>query len=520
METKPVLYVLETRGITKRFSGVEVLTKVDFNVLSGETHAVLGENGAGKSTLMKIIMGLYMPDEGEIFFEGKRVHSRSPSDALKLGICMIYQELNVLPHLTIAENIFLGRELVKGILVDRRQMNIEAKKLMQEFSLNLDPNTPMRRLSIAQAQLVEIIKMVSTNAKIVIMDEPTSSLTDKEVQELYTIIRRLKEKGVSIIYISHRMAELFIVADRVSVFRDGSLVKTHDMRENVTNSMLIKEMVGRELNSLYPKQEAQIGDVVLEVRGLTRKNVINDISFIAKRGEILGFAGLVGAGRTETMRAIFGMDPYDSGETYLDGKKLRIRSPKDAIRNGIVMASEDRKNTDLVLCRSVRENISLPNLWMMSNFFILNARTERKLCRKISVEVAAKITGIEQMMSSLSGGNQQKIVLAKWLLSKAKVMILDEPTRGIDVGAKTEIYRIVSGLAAKGMTIILVSSDMPEILGICDRILVLCDGSIRGEFMRDEVLSGKVSQEDILSVALGGNLNECFRCKTGETINA
>ena len=496
-------YALEMRGITKRFSNVEVLSKIDFSVRQGETHALLGENGAGKSTLMKIIMGLYSPNEGEMYFNGEKIEPKSPSDALKIGISMIYQELNVLPHLTIAENIFMGREPQKGILIDRRKMNEDTRALMKEFKLDLSPQTPMRNLSIAQAQVVEIIKAVSYDSKMVIMDEPTSSLTAAETEELYLIIERLKKRGVSVIYISHRLEELLIVADRVTVFRDGHKIATHNMCD-VTKAQMIEEMVGRPLVDLYPKAETTIGDVMLEVKGLSRKGVIDDISFQARKGEILGFSGLVGAGRTETARAIFGMDPFDAGQILLEGKELRIRCPKDAIDNGIVMASEDRKQVGLVLCQSVRSNISLPNLDKIRNAFVLNRKKERRMCQQAINDVLVKTASMEQPVSSLSGGNQQKVVLAKWLLANPKVIILDEPTRGVDVGAKAEIYRIISKLAAEGRTVILISSDMPEIIGMCDRVLVLFQGKITGEFHREDIVSGKVGQQELLSAAIGG----------------
>ncbi len=498
--------ILEIRNISKKFPGVQVLSGMSFSVKAGEIHALLGENGAGKSTLMKIIMGQYAADEGEIVFNGEVLEGMNTAAILKKGISMVYQELNNLPYLTIAENVFVGREPKQKnrCFVDKKEMNRACGRLLKEFGQTLKPGAMMGELSVAQAQVIEIIKAVSRNARVVIMDEPTSSLSASEVEELYGTIRRLKSQGIAVIYISHRLEELFEIADRVTVLRDGQFIATRRVEET-TKDELIRLMVGRELENLYPKQPAEIGGTVLEVRHLVRRGVVNDVSFSVRSGEILGISGLVGAGRSETARAIFGLDPLDSGEIVLEGRPLRIRSPRDAIRSRIVMASEDRKNVGLVLCRSVKENISLPNLKLVSKGIFLRKKREKRLTEEAAGKLSTKIRSVEQEAVSLSGGNQQKVVLSKWLLAKPKVMILDEPTRGIDVGAKAEIHRIISGLAAEGMAVIMISSELGEILGMSDRILVMGEGRIKGEFSREEVSAGNVSQEDILKVALGGN---------------
>lgn len=499
--------ILEIRNISKRFPGVQALDKMSFSVYPGQIHALLGENGAGKSTLMKIIMGQYAPDSGEILFAGESLQHLTTAQVLNKGISMVYQELNNMPHMTVAENIFVGQELRKGIFVDKKQMEEKSEELLLEFGQPIRANSMMSELSVAQCQVVEIVKAVSRNARLVIMDEPTSSLSAEEVNKLYKAIRHLKEQGIAVIYISHRLEELFEVADCVTVLRDGRYVATRPVAET-NQDELIKLMVGRTLDSLYPKVSTKIGDTVLEVRHLKRGTTVNDVSFSVRSGEILGISGLVGAGRSETVRALFGMDKPDSGEVLLEGKPVRISSPRDAIRNRIVMASEDRKQVGLVLCRSVKENISLPNLEQFSKFGFINSPNEKKAAQRISDSLATKVSSLEQNVNALSGGNQQKVVLSKWLLSTPKVFILDEPTRGVDVGAKAEIHRIISSLAAEGMAVIMISSELPEILGMSDRILVMGDGRIKGEFSSEMVRAHAVTQEDILSVALGGNKNE------------
>jgi inositol transport system ATP-binding protein len=498
-------YILAVKGISKSFFGVHALENVDLMVKKGEVHALVGENGAGKSTLMKIIMGQQPPDSGSIVYDGKDVSIDTPAKALKLGISMIYQELNPIPYMSIADNIFLGREVMSRVpfLVNKKKLNEMAHTLLKRFNVALHPGMLMSDLSIAQIQMIEIVKAVSYDSKLIIMDEPTSSLSDEEVKELFRIIENLREKGVSIIYISHRMEEIFQLSDRVTVLRDGSYIGTDETR-NVTQATLISMMVGRELKNLFPKKDIKIEEPVLEVKNLTRKNVFNDITFSVRKGEILGIAGLVGAGRTEIARAIFGLDPIDEGRISLDGKIVKIKSPGDAINYGIDMVSEDRKEVGLVLCRSIKENIALPNLKQFTTGSFINFSKEKQNCQDVSSNIQLKMYNLQQEVNFLSGGNQQKVVIAKWLLAEPKVLILDEPTRGIDVGAKAEIYKLMSSLAAEGLAIIMISSELPEIMGMSDRVLVIHEGSLQTEYERKDILSGKVTEKDILQAAFGG----------------
>lgn len=493
-------FILEVRGISKQFPGVNALENVNLCLKKGEVHAVMGENGAGKSTLMKIVMGLYRADEGEIYLNGNKVEIDNPSTALKLGISMIHQELSPIPEMTIAENIFLGREEVykSTPFVKRKDLDNRTTELLKKFKMELNPKTKMSRLSVAQIQMIEIIKAVSYNSSVIIMDEPTSALSDDEVKKLFSTIRDLRKDGVGIIYISHRMEELFEIADSVTVLRDGKYIGTDSM-ENMTKERLISMMVGRELSNIFPKKDVSIGEVVFEVKHLTSKGVFEDINFQVRRGEILGISGLVGAGRSEIVRAIFGIDRFDSGELVLEGREIKVKGPYDAINNGIAMVSEDRKEIGLILCRSIKENIALPNIGNFCKGIFIKLNNEKKECQKAANDLSIRMRSINQIVENLSGGNQQKVVIAKWLLSNPKVLILDEPTRGIDVGAKAEIHRMMSDLAEQGLGIIMISSELPEIMGMSDRILVIGDGKINGEFVR-----GSVTQEDILKCALGG----------------
>ncbi len=495
--------VLEVKNVSKAFFGVPVLSGVDFSVRAGEVHALMGENGAGKSTLMKIIMGIYRGDSGEILFEGKPVEIRSARDALNLGITMIHQELNPIPAMTVAENVFVGREARVGRthFISRRAQNARAQALLKEYHMadRVSPSMKMSQLSIAQIQMMEIIKAVSYNARVIIMDEPTSSLSETETRELFKTIGLLKKSGVGIIYISHRMEEVFELSDRISVLRDGQMIGCLT-RDEATRDRIISMMVGRALSSGYPRSGAQRGDVALSAKALTRKGVFENISFDVRAGEILGFAGLVGAGRSEVMRALVGYDPLDSGELSVGGRPVAIRHPRDAKRHRIALASEDRKALGLILCRSIRENVSIQNEDQYSRSGFMNHRRERELVDGITRQVTVKMNGIQDLAGTLSGGNQQKVVLAKCLLSKPKVLILDEPTRGIDVGAKAEIYNMMVDLARSGIAIIMISSEMPELIGMSDRILVMAGGRITGEFTDVSA----ASQEDILKLALGG----------------
>ena len=498
--------ILDVKKISKRFGGTRALKEVDFAVRRGEVHALIGENGAGKSTLMNIIMGLIKADEGEILFEGEPYHVSGPSVAIRHGISMIHQELNVEPFLTVAENIFLKREHTYGRLpfLNQSRTNNEAKKILKNFSLDINPKVAMSTLTVAQAQMIEIIKAVSYNSRLIIMDEPTSSLDSEETVRLMDTIKSLKAQGVSIIYISHRLEEIFDICDVASVFRDGQYIATKDMK-GVTKDELISLMVGHKLDQLFPKTDVEIGDVVFRVEDFNGDK-FRDISFEVREGEILGFSGLVGAGRSETMCAIFGLDKKSTGRVFYKDKELKITSPKKAIEYGMAMVSEDRKNYGLVLKRSIKENIALPNLDLFTHGLILDHKAERKSVKAISKQLSVKAAGLEVPAYSLSGGNQQKVVLSKWLMSNPKVLILDEPTRGIDVGAKSEIHRLMSKLAGEGMAIILVSSELPEVMGMSDRILVFSEGRISGEVHRKDILSGAVTEEGVLGLAFGQKL--------------
>lgn len=496
-------YILECEGISKAFGGTQALSNVQLHIKPGEVHALLGENGAGKSTLMKIIIGLYKADSGSIVFGGKPYSARGPADAMAAGISMIHQELNPEPYLTIAESIFLNREDVKkGIpFLDKKKTNARAEKILKQFEFPKSAKTMMEDLTLAQVQMVEIIKAVSCDARVIIMDEPTSSLDSEETEHLFSTIRDLKEKGVAIIYISHRMEEIFEICDRVSVFRDGQYVGSRTM-EGVTTKELISMMVGRTVDNVFPKQSCPIGDVVFRVEELSG-NGFEDISFEVHAGEILGISGLVGSGRSETMRAIFGLDPLTGGKMYLEGKEIEIKNPKDAIAKGIAMVNEDRKTYGLCLFRSLRENISLPNLPRHQKKFFLNQKREKKEVQEVSKKLTVKAAGIEADAYSLSGGNQQKVVLSKWIMANPKVLILDEPTRGVDVGAKSEIHTLMCQFAAQGMAIIMISSELPEVMGMSDRILIYHEGKLNGEVSREEILGGGITQEVILAKEFG-----------------
>jgi len=492
--------VLEMKGITKTYPGVRALDNVDFVVHRGEVHALVGENGAGKSTLMKVLAGAQPMDSGEIRINGELVHITSPQKAMDLGVSIIYQEFNLVPYLNAAENIFLGRE-PRGILpgiIDFRTMYAEAQKCIDALGVKLNVHTPINRLSVAQQQMVEVAKATSRNSSIIAMDEPSATLTEHELQNLFGLIRSLKAKGVSIIYISHRLEEIFEIADRVTVLRDGKLVGTKPIAETDRDE-IIRMMVGRELKEKIPKQTAKRGSPALTVKGLSRKGVLHDINLNVHQGEVLGIAGLVGAGRTELARAIFGADPIDAGEIWLNGTRVQIRSPKDAIRYGIGLVTEDRKSLGLILTMVVRENVSLANLGSLTRLGFVNRREEKKIATKFIEDLMIKTPSTEQQVHNLSGGTQQKVVLAKWLFTKSRVMIFDEPTRGIDVGSKVEIYQLMNRLAANGVAIIMISSELPEILGMSDRILVMHEGRIVGELSRDEA-----TQEKIMHLATGG----------------
>ncbi|MEI2628277.1 sugar ABC transporter ATP-binding protein [Erwinia aphidicola] len=489
-------YALEAEGISKFFPGVKALSNVSFRIKPGTVHALMGENGAGKSTLMKCLIGIYRPDEGLIRIKGEPVQFTDTLDALRSGISMIHQELNLVPHMTVAENIWLGREPMKFGFVDHGKLNRLTKDLLVKLNIRLRPEQMVGDLSIASQQMVEIAKAVSWNSDIVIMDEPTSALTETEVAHLFTIIRDLRSQGKAIIYISHKMDEIFAITDEVSVFRDGAWVGSNETT-NYTRQSLITQMVGRELTQLFPKTDSNIGEDVLTVRNLTRNGVFQDISFSVRRGEILGVAGLVGAGRSEVMESLFGMTSTDSGEILIDGVPTTIDSPASAIEKGLAFLTEDRKKSGLFLVLSVMENMSIVKMtdYSAKGGFV-NHGNMAKDCLEQIKRLNIKTPTMDQIINNLSGGNQQKVLIARWLLAQPKILILDEPTRGIDVGAKAEIYRLISELASRGVAIIMVSSELPEIIGMSDRVMVMHGGRITGILDKEDA-----DQETILSLA-------------------
>lgn len=485
--------IVNLEGISKSFPGVKALDRVSFTLHSGEVLGLLGENGAGKSTLMKILSGVYTKDEGTMEIFGQEVDSLTPSSARDLGIAMINQELNLCPHLTVAENIFLGRELVaKNRVLSEREMNKEAQRLLDAFHIDIDPKALVGDLPISKRQLVEISKALGTEAKILIMDEPTSALTELEIENLFSIIKELKAQGRGIVYISHRLEELQHIVDRVTVLRDGKLI-TNVNYADTTLDQIIDYMVGREITEKFPRIEVKKGKKILEVRNLNAGSSVKDVSFSLYEGEILAIAGLMGAGRTETTRAIFGADPKEAGEIYLDGKLVRIRNPIDAIRAGIVLVPEDRGRDGLCTKLSVRENIALPNLdLIVSRLTEINRERENKIIEAAIKNFDIRLANEDITADSLSGGNQQKVVVSKWLARNSRVVIFDEPTKGIDVASKVEIYQIMNELKEQNIGVLFVSSELPEVLGISDRILVMADGRITGELRTEEATQGKI----------------------------
>jgi ribose transport system ATP-binding protein len=503
MSADGVPTILSMREITKHFPGVLALDHVTFDVHPGEIHGLVGENGAGKSTLMKIMSGVYAEFEGQMLLNGHGTTFRSPHDAQASGIAMIHQELNLVSELTVYENIFLGRELKTRLgTIDRRAMRRAAEQLMQDLGLNIDTNRAVSQLRVGQQQLVEIAKALSLNARIIIMDEPTSALSDTEVEYLFHVIRNLRSHHVAVIYISHRLDEVFAIADRITVLRDGKVVGS-SLAQDINRRKLISLMVGRDLEVLYPKETIELGEPVLRIENLTynqgTNRILDDISINVRAGEIVGIAGLMGAGRTQLLESIFGVYPPSSlnGHILLNGEPIRFASPQDAIAHGIGLVAEDRKLQSLVLERSVAENATLAALRLFTNWLtVVKRRAERQAVNGLVQELNIKTPTIETMVTNLSGGNQQKVVLGKFLLSEIVLFLLDEPTRGIDVGAKAEIYSLVGQLARKGTAFLLVSSEMPELLAVCDRIYVLCDGRLTVEFARESF-----DQEAIMEAA-------------------
>lgn len=484
------------QGITKRFPGVLALNDVQFKLRAGTVHSLMGENGAGKSTLMKILAGVYVLDSGQILLDGKPVSITDPRDGLANGISMIHQELSFVPDMSAAENIYLGRELRNGAgLVSKKRMVEETQKVFDSWNININPATQMKDLSVAQAQMVEIAKAIAFGSRIIIMDEPTSAITDREVARLHEMINQLRKAGTAIIYITHKMDEVFAISDEITVFRDGTWVATENA-SNIDRNGLISLMVGRELTQLFPKGEAEIGEVILEVEGLNRGRQVKDVSFKVRRGEILGFAGLMGSGRTEVLETVFGIHAAESGTIKINGKEVKIREPYQAIEAGIGLLTEDRKKTGIMGVLSVRDNMSIASLNRFTSMGVLRKPTLEQLCEEQRQALALKTPSLNQQIQNLSGGNQQKVLLSRWLLTDPDILIIDEPTRGIDVGAKSEIHRLMSKLAAQGKAIIMVSSEMPEILGMSDRVVVMCDGRLVGEVSRENA-----TQENIMQLA-------------------
>ena len=502
-------YILQMIGISKEFPGVKALNNVDLDLRKGEVHALVGENGAGKSTLIKILAGVHRADSGEIWWKGEKLSAFGTKTMLDRGVSVIYQELNLVPHLSVAENIFLGREQMKSNtpLIDWKQMHQKVAEILQPFNVDLDPKTKVYTLGVAYQQIVEIAKALSLESDVIVMDEPTATLTGPETERLFEMIALLQQKGVSIIYISHRLEEIYRVADRVSVLRDGEKIIT-DHIENLNISDIVKYMVGRAVSEKYPKETIPIGAEVLRVERLSKAGVCQDISFEIHQGEILGIAGLVGSGRTEMIQVLFGYRKKDDGKVTVKGKPVTIKRPSDAVQEGIGLIPEERKNHGLVLGLSVFDNISLPILDRFSTSGFIQSKTLQKIVENIIQKISIKTPSTKQLVKNLSGGNQQKVVLAKWFSRNCDIYIFDEPTRGVDVGAKVEIYKLMERLAKEGAGIVMISSELPEILNMSDRILVMYNGRIVKEFSKQDA-----TQENILSYAIGGGAESLHYAK-------
>lgn len=485
--------LLKVRALKKSFNGIEVLHSVDFEAQAGKVTALVGENGAGKSTLMKILMGEYTADSGEIRLEGKQVQFTSPHQALTSGISMIFQEMSPFPELTVAENIYMGREPCRFGFLKKKEQRRMAEQKLKELGVNLDADRKVKTLTVSELQLLEITKAVSYDSKVVIMDEPTSSLTDSEVSLLFQMIETLKKKQVAVIYISHKLDELFRIADQICVLRDGKMISSRPVSE-VNREVMISEMVGRTMDQIYPTVEKTIGETIFRVENLTRRGVFEDISFEIKKGEILGIAGMVGSGRTEVAEALFGVEKYQSGRIYLNGKEIKIGNTRDAIHCGMALIPEDRARCGLNLRGTIKANMCTTILDQIGKGkgLIANKRAEKQKTEEMSQKMRIKMNSIEQLAMYLSGGNQQKIVVGKWLLTEPEIVMMDEPTRGIDVGAKYEIYQLIKQLAKEGKAVLIISSEMTELLGICDRILILREGRLVGEMDAKEATQEKI----------------------------
>jgi rhamnose transport system ATP-binding protein len=486
--------LVELRGITKTYGGVHALANVSFEIARGDVHALVGENGAGKSTLVKILTGVIQPDDGLVFFDGEEQRIATPQAAHHLGIVAMYQEPTVFQDLTVAENVFAGRHPRTPLrTVAWREMRTHASRILDDLGVDFGPETPVRGLSVADRQLLEIAKALSSNARLLIMDEPTAALSPHEVESLFATVRRLRDRGVVIVFISHRLEEVTKIADTVTVLRDGVHVATRPAAE-LSHAEIIRLMVGRSLDALFPKEAAEIGDVVFRAEGLTRRGVFSNISFDLRRGEIVGLAGFVGSGRTEVARAIFGIDRLDSGVLTIEGRRFRPRSPRAAMRRGLAYLPEDRLNQGLVQPMSIAQNTSMAVLPTLTPGGLLRPRRERGLARRFMQQLRIRATSVTQVVRSLSGGNQQKVVLSKWLAANPRVLMLDEPTHGVDVGTKADVHRTISGLASEGLTILLISSELLEVLGMSDRVLVMHEGRLVAELSRDEATEERVIQ--------------------------
>lgn len=496
---------IELKDIVKLFPGVTALDGVSFDVREGEVHSICGENGAGKSTLIKVLTGVHQPNGGEYRIDGAPVKFASTTEAIAAGVSCVYQELSIAPQLDVAKNLFIGNLPMKGGLVDHKTLYARAAEILSELDMSISPKTIAGDLSVGQQQMIEIGRALTRNARLIIMDEPTSSLSEAETETLFNVIRKLVDKNIAIIYISHKLDEVMFLSDRITVIRDGKNIISKDKSE-FTQEELIANMIGRPLENLYLKEPAEITEPMLEVRGLTRKGVFEDISFTVRKGEVVGFFGLVGAGRSEIMRAVFGVDKYSAGEVILDGKKLKAGSPASAIKAGMGFCTEDRKKEGLALRLSILLNMTLVHLPLLSKLGVVDRRAQKAAADEYVKSISIKTPSVEQLVGNLSGGNQQKVVVAKWLMMGPKVLIVDEPTRGIDVGSKSEIYGLLSDLAKQGMAIIVVSSEIEEIMGVCDSVITIYEGKKTAQLD----ITPQLTREEVLTCALGGNFNASF----------
>lgn len=496
--------ILKLSNIAKEFPGVKALDNVNFELFHGEVHALLGENGAGKSTMIKILTGAHSKTSGKFIFQDKEIENISPDVSKKIGINAIYQELTVFDELTVAQNIFMGKEINGKVLTNDKKMNEEAKKIFDNMGIDVNPNSLVKELSIAQKQMVEIARVLSSETKVLIMDEPTSSISKKETEILFRLIKDLKDSGVSIIYISHRMEELFEICDRITIMRDGKTVSTLNTKDVSSEEELVNLMIDRKLDQFFPKRKVEIKEEIMRVENLTKNNVFNDVSFNIRKGKILGIGGLVGSKRSEIVEAIFGLRTYDSGKIYLNNEEVKFKTPSDAIENGLGLITEDRKGTGLFLQMSVKENTTMAGLKKISKFkSIIDRKKEKEILEKYIEALRIKTPHMNQVIQSLSGGNQQKAIIARWLLLQPDILIMDEPTRGIDVNAKAEIYNLMGNLVESGVSIIMISSEIPELISMSDRIMVMREGHISGFLEGEEMV-----ENNVLKLAFGGKINE------------